>query len=283
MPKRKRREQQHLRQQSSRRRAFQTGGTAPNEIYKPGFPMNIFGNVKLFAIVGAVIAAIMVVTAVLTTGGGDDRAADLPTPTTSPTVDPNATPTAEGSPSPTATPNPKSFTKAEQVIDAANQDYRATIRTNKGDFIIDLKEDVAPNTVNSFVFLAQKGYFNDTTFHRVVKNFVIQAGDPLGTGLGGPGYKTQDEPNQVSNKRGTISMAKAGNATDFGSQFFVNLKDNTALDFTNPGQKFYPFAEVVTGMDIVDAIAAVATGPNDKPVEAVTIKEVLIGAQPKQK
>jgi cyclophilin family peptidyl-prolyl cis-trans isomerase len=148
-----------------------------------------------------------------------------------------------------------------------------------GDIVVKLNADIAPNTVNSFVFLAQQGYFDNITFHRVVNNFVIQGGDPLGTGSGGPGYVTQDEPNEVPNKRGTLSMAKTRGATSFGSQFFINLKDNPSLDFNNTGgDKFYPFAEVTAGMDIVDAIAKVPTNgaPENKPLQPVTISTVTI-------
>ena len=196
----KRRQQQHLRQEPTRKRSYTTGGTAPKEIYKPGFPMNLLGNLKFFSIVGIVIAAIMVGTALLTTTRNNNSSVDLPTatPTSSVTVDPSA------SPSTTPTADPKVFTKAEQVIDATKNTYTATIKTNMGDIVLALNADAAPNTVNSFVFLAQKGYFDNTIIHRVVQNFVIQMGDPKGDGTGGPGYSTNDEPNQVKNTRGTV-------------------------------------------------------------------------------
>ncbi|MFN0145433.1 MAG: peptidylprolyl isomerase [Dehalococcoidia bacterium] len=280
MAKRKRREQQHLRQESTRKRSFSIGGSAPNEVYKPGFPMNLFGNLKLFSIIGVGVAVLIVVGAVLTQNNSAQTAPPLPTPTATPTTDPNATPSATASVSPTV--DPKRFTAAEQVVDATKNTYRATIKTNKGDIVLDLKADASPNTVNSFVFLAQKAFFDGITFHRVVKNFVIQGGDPTGTGSGGPGYQTNDEPNQVSNKRGTVSMAKSAGAPSFGSQFFINVKDNTALDFNNSqGDKFYPFAEVVSGMEIVDAISNVTVDARGKPTEAVTIQSVTVGVQPK--
>jgi cyclophilin family peptidyl-prolyl cis-trans isomerase len=159
------------------------------------------------------------------------------------------------------------------VIDAQTNTYSATIKTNKGDFVIKLNADLAPNTVNSFVFLAQQGFFDNTPVHRVVKDFVIQAGDPTGTGSGGPGYKTAEEPNQLTNKRGTIAMAKSSGAKDFGSQFFVNLKDNPALDAAN--NRFYPFAEVTQGMDVVDAIGNVPVN-GQRPAEAITILSVTV-------
>ena len=280
MPKRKRREQQHLRQQSTRRKSYQIGGTAPQEVYRPGFPMNLLGNLKVFSIVGVVIVAIFIITAIWTNPGRDTEAAPDATPSATPSVSPSATESATAS----ATPDNKSFSAAEQVVDAAKNEYTATVKTNKGDFTIRLFADTAPNTVNSFVFLAKKGYFDNVNFHRVLANFVIQTGDPKGDGTGGPGYNTNDEPNQLRNTRGTLSMAKAGTNKFFGSQWFVNLKDNKSLDYDAGGSnQFYPFGEVTAGMDVVDTISKVpvdspATG---KPVEPVTISTITIEEKPK--
>jgi len=277
VPKRKKRELHHLRQEPSRRRTYQLSHASPSEIYKPGFPMNILGDVRWFAIVGVVVAVAMVVTAVLTTGGLDQGNPDaLPTPT------PTVAATADASPTGSPTPAPKQFEKAEQVIDAQKYTYSATFKTSKGDFTVRLFADVAPNTVNSFVFLAKQGFYNNTTFHRVVSNFVIQGGDPTGTGTGGPGYQTQDEPNELRNKKGTIAMAKVSGQTQFGSQFFINLKDNPSLDYDNPSaNKFYPFGEVVSGMDVVEAIGRVQVGQGDRPIEPVTISAIEITETPK--
>ena len=271
MSKKNRREQQHLRQQPTRRKSYTLGSTAPNEIYKPGFPMNLFGNVKAFSIVGVGVAVIMVVTAVWTTQGRNTGGTVTETPTV--TAQASASASATADPNVTPTPAPKTYQKAEQVIDAAKNNYTATVKTSKGNFEINLFADVAPNTVNSFVFLAKSGYFDGITFHRVVQNFVIQAGDPTGKGTGGPGYSTAEEPNDLLNKRGVIAMAKAGNAKEFGSQFFINLKDNPSLD---SGNRFYPFAEVTSGMDVVDAIASVKVDANSKPVEPVIINSITI-------
>ena len=147
---------------------------------------------------------------------------------------------------------PKSFSAADQVIDAESNNYEATIKTAKGDIKVFLFAELSPNTVNSFVFLAQKGYFDGITFHRVVPDFVVQGGDPTGAGTGGPGYETEDEPNEKRNTVGRLSMAKVGGASSFGSQFFINLVDNRGLDFDNGlVDKFYPFGEVISGMDVV--------------------------------
>jgi cyclophilin family peptidyl-prolyl cis-trans isomerase len=276
--KKNRREQHHLRQEPARKRSYQMGGSAPREIYKPGFPMNMMGNIKVFSVVGIVVAGIMVVTMIWFRGNNATRAVD--TPTITPTA--SASPTADGSATATASATPaKSFTKAEQVIDATKNTYTATIKTDKGDIVIKLNADVAPNTVNSFVFLAKQGYFDGITFHRVSKGFVIQTGDPTGKGTGGPGYSTQDEPNQLSNKRGTLSMAKTSGAKEFGSQFFINLRDNPSLDYTSPGDKFYPFGEVTSGMDVVDAIGAVQTDVSERPLQPINIISVTVAEAPK--
>jgi len=169
-----------------------------------------------------------------------------------------------------------SFERAEQVVEAGKK-YTATIRTSKGDIVVDLYADIAPHTVNSFVFLAQQGFFDGLTFHRVVKDFVIQGGDPAGNGSGDPGYETADEPNERSNTRGTLSMAKSPGAKEFGSQFFINLRDNTGLDYDSPSRdKFYPFGEVVQGMDVVDAIGNSPVDSNDRPNPPVTIQSVTV-------
>ncbi|MGI8925299.1 MAG: peptidylprolyl isomerase [Tepidiformaceae bacterium] len=257
MPKRKRREQQHLRQQASRRSSYTVGGSAPSERYRPGFPMNVFGNIKLFSIIGVVAATSMVVVAVLTTGGSNSADPDDAVPTASASATTSVTPDASATPAGTPTPAAKQFSKAEQVIDAAKNTYTATLKTDKGEIVMELLADRAPNTVNSFAFLAKEGYFDGITFHRVVANFVVQGGDPTGKGAGGPGYQTQEEPNDLKNIRGMVSMAKAGAVTNFGSQFFINLKENTALDKDDQNQKrFYPWAQVKNeSMAIVDRIA----------------------------
>ncbi len=279
MAKRRRREQHHLRQERARKRQYSVGGsTNPAEKYQPGFPMNLLANAKAFYIIGALV----MIGGVLAAAVFGSRAASTPAPDDVPTLEPTATPDPNATPTPTPTPDPRQFAAAEQVIDAETTDYRAVIRTSMGEFTVDLFEDVAPNTVNSFVFLAQNKFFDGLTFHRVREGFVIQGGDPKGDGSGGPGYLTDDEPNEIRNTRGTLSMAKTPGSSQFGSQFFINLKDNTSLDFDNPSQnKFYPFGEVISGMEVVDAIAAVPVeaGPSgeiSKPIEPVIINEVVI-------
>jgi cyclophilin family peptidyl-prolyl cis-trans isomerase len=126
-----------------------------------------------------------------------------------------------------------------------NRTYHATIRTNKGDIHLQLNPAEAPITVNNFVALARDGYYDGVTFHRVVPRFVIQGGDPTGTGAGGPGYKFQDEPVKRRYQAGTVAMANAGPNTN-GSQFFICLEDQPSLP-----PNYTIFGDTTSGMDVV--------------------------------
>ena len=132
----------------------------------------------------------------------------------------------------------------------AKKSYQAKIKTNKGEIVVDLFAADAPKTVNNFVFLAQEGFYNGVSFHRVIPNFVIQGGDPTGTGRGGPGYRFEDELKNNPNKHGTgfLSMANAGPHTN-GSQFFITHSPQPHLD-----GKHTVFGKVVEGMDVVNQI-----------------------------
>ncbi len=128
-----------------------------------------------------------------------------------------------------------------------------------------------PITAGNFETLIQKGFYNNVIFHRVINGFMIQGGDPTGTGRGGPGYTIRDEfPPGNKNDRGTISMANAGPNTG-GSQFFINLVDNNFLDGKHPA-----FGTVIEGMDVVDKIGKTKTGPGDRPVRDVVISRAEI-------
>ena len=128
--------------------------------------------------------------------------------------------------------------------------YKVTMETTKGDIEIELYPEYAPVTVNNFVFLAREGFYDGVRFHRVISNFVIQGGDPTGTGSGGPGYRFQDEfkGNPLKHERGSLSMANAGPNTN-GSQFFVAHSSQPHLD-----GKHTVFGKVTEGLDVVDAI-----------------------------
>ncbi|HJJ90485.1 MAG TPA: peptidylprolyl isomerase [Methanocorpusculum sp.] len=147
---------------------------------------------------------------------------------------------------------------------------RVKLETTLGNIIIELRDDM-PITAGNFSNLVEKGFYDGIIFHRVIDGFMIQGGDPTGTGTGGPGYHIKDEftPNNKNN-RGTISMANAGPNTG-GSQFFINLVNNNYLDMAHP-----VFGTVVEGMDIVDTIGKVKTDPNDKPLEKVIIKKATL-------
>ena len=147
----------------------------------------------------------------------------------------------------------------------------ATISTEKGDIVVDIFTDGAPKAANNFLDLAQKGFYEGVIFHRVVPGFVVQGGDPTGTGSGGPGYKFADEPFKGDYYRGTLAMANAGPNTN-GSQFFICLAD---LAGSLP-RKYTIFGQVTKGMDVVDAIAAGRTGAQDRPLEPVKIRAVTV-------
>ena len=248
MPKERRRprQQQHLRQQAPRKKSYTLGGHAAEERYKPGFPMNLMQHQTAFWLIGAVIMVGSIIVAALLAGRNPSRtSADVPTrtptPTVSATVDPNSTVT------PAATPTRKTFAQADQVVDPSKK-YTATIKTDKGDIVMDLFADKSPRTVNTFVFLAQQKYFDGTLFYRVDPGFVVQTGAPENSTSGaGPGFKTEEDANDLSNKRGYVSMAKAGATTQFSDQWFINLSDNnaSALDVSTAQQKrFYPFGKI---------------------------------------
>ena len=147
---------------------------------------------------------------------------------------------------------------------------KVRLETNKGNITIALDPDM-PVTAGNFAALAQKGYYDGVIFHRVIAGFMIQGGDPTGTGCGGPGYVIKDEFTAHNrNDRGTISMANAGPNTG-GSQFFINLVNNNFLDTKHP-----VFGKVVEGMDIVDTIGNAATDNNDRPKEQVVILHAIV-------
>ena len=145
----------------------------------------------------------------------------------------------------------------------------ATLHTNRGPIELELHDDDAPKTVENFRKLAGDGFYDGVIFHRVIPDFMIQGGDPTGTGMGGPGYTFEDEFNDHKVERGALAMANAGPNTN-GSQFFVVTAEATPwLD-----GKHTVFGRVTNGMDVVDAISQLDTDANDKPREAVVIERV---------
>ena len=157
-----------------------------------------------------------------------------------------------------------------------NDEMRVRLETSQGDIVIELYSDM-PVTAGNFRKLVGEGFYDGVIFHRVIPNFMIQGGDPTGTGMGGPGYKIEDEfVAGHSNVRGSLSMANSG-PNSGGSQFFINLVDNSFLDFDKePLSSKHPvFGEVVEGMGVVDAIGGVAV-VREKPVEDVMIVEAFV-------
>ncbi|MFL5839273.1 MAG: peptidylprolyl isomerase [Thermoleophilaceae bacterium] len=147
----------------------------------------------------------------------------------------------------------------------------ATLHTNHGDITVELFDEDAPKTVENFTKLASDNFYEGVIFHRVIKDFMIQGGDPTGTGSGGPGYTFEDEPNQHKVVRGALAMANAGPNTN-GSQFFIVTTDAAPwLD-----GKHTVFGQVVDGMDVVDKIEASETDRNDRPKQDAVIERVAL-------
>ena len=153
-----------------------------------------------------------------------------------------------------------------------------TITMTNGDVMkAELYPEIAPNTVNNFISLVQKGFYNGLIFHRVISGFMIQGGDPQGTGMGGPGYSIKGEfamngvRNDLKHTRGVLSMARSMMPNSAGSQFFIMHANAPHLD----GQ-YAAFGKVVEGLDVVDKIASVRTGWQDKPVEEQKIQSMTV-------
>jgi peptidyl-prolyl cis-trans isomerase B (cyclophilin B) len=149
--------------------------------------------------------------------------------------------------------------------------YTATIDTSEGKMVAKLYPDKAPQTVNSYVFLAREKFYDGLTFHRVIRGFMLQGGDPAGTGSGGPGYRVKAEFNDVKHEKGILSMARTADPNSAGSQFFVMHGTAPHLD-----GKYTVFGKVTEGLDVIDKIANTETGDADRPVKPITIKTITI-------
>jgi peptidylprolyl isomerase len=159
----------------------------------------------------------------------------------------------------------------EMVIDPSKR-YTAKMETSMGELVIALDAVQAPKTVNNFVFLAREGYYDGVIFHRIIQGFMCQGGDPTGTGRGGPGYKFADElPKPRQYEIGSVAMANAGPNTN-GSQFFI-VSGPSGVGL--PPQ-YSLFGKVVKGLEVLDQMEKVKTGPGDKPVQDLTINSVEI-------
>jgi peptidyl-prolyl cis-trans isomerase B (cyclophilin B) len=226
--------------------------------------MRLAGTMRATAAILAALAAL----AVGACGGGDSSS----------TTSTAATGASAAGCQQVDTPAPKDvhFSKPEQVL-KPGQSATATVETSCGSFEIKLETESSPKTANSFAFLADKGVYDGTTFHRVVPGFVIQGGDPKGNGQGGPGYSvTEAPPQNTSYKNGLVAMAKTAvePAGTSGSQFFVV----TAPADAGLPPDYAVLGQVTSGMDTVDAIAALGdpSDPSGKPTQTVTIDKVTI-------
>ena len=215
-----------------------------------------------FTIPAAFLVAVL---AFIALRGGDDNGGDADN------ADDAAAPTTTKAAGECGTPEQLQFpTPPNMAIDAAKK-YTAAVATNKGNFTIELDPARAPKTVNNFVFLARRDYFDGVVFHRIIPGFVVQGGDPAGTGSGGPGYKFEDElPKAGEYRLGSVAMANSGPNTN-GSQFFI---------ITGPqGEQLPPnyslFGRVTEGMDVVKAIEATGS-PSGTPTAPTCMKSVEI-------
>lgn len=175
-------------------------------------------------------------------------------------------------PAPTVTESMKRLSPPKMEIDP-NKSYTAKLQTTAGDITITLNAKATPKTVNNFVYLSRQKFYDESPFHRVIKGFMIQGGDPEGTGRGGPGYRFDDEPFEGDYKRGTVAMANAGPNTN-GSQFFIMHND-----YPLP-KNYVIFGNVTEGMEVVDKIATAETimdgRENSKPKNPATVNAVTI-------
>lgn len=223
----------------------------------------------------AVYAAVAVVVVLVLIGfnlGGPAQPAAAPADTaaTEPTAAPADTAPTAAAPATTG----KQYAAAPPMTIDVTKNYTATIVTPRGDIVVKLRPDLAPETVNSFVFLAKDGFYDGVTFHRVIQDFMAQGGDPTGTGMGGPGYTVKGEfTDKVSfDKPGYLAMARPGNDVNGnGSQFFITTAPATFLD-----NQYTIFGEVISGQDIVNGIPLrdpeSATTPGEA-MKTITISE----------
>jgi peptidylprolyl isomerase len=150
-----------------------------------------------------------------------------------------------------------------------NKEYAATLHTTYGQIEVQLLSREAPNTVNNFVFLANEGFYDGVKFHRIIKDFMVQTGDPSDTGRGGPGYRIVDEPVNQNYDRGVVAMANASRPNTAGSQFFIVQGENVFLPRT-----YTIFGKVSAGMDVVDRIASVTVAASESGELSVPLQDV---------
>ena len=219
----------------------------------------------LFLIIVLVLIAVVPVIIIRQKAGIMKNSTDSPQLSSPVTASPSAVPAVSETIPPKSTP-------AQEVFDASKK-YTAVIHTTLGDITLVLTAKETPKTAENFVTLARKGFYNNTVFHRVIKGFMIQGGDPKGDGTGGPGYTFNDEPFTGEYTRGTIAMANAGPNTN-GSQFFIMHRD-----YPLP-KNYVIFGKTVSGLEVVDKIAeapvTASRGEMSTPVTPVTVSGIDI-------
>lgn len=165
-----------------------------------------------------------------------------------------------------------------EAVPIATTPVATIVVKDYGTITLELYPELAPNTVNNFIELANSGFYDGLIFHRIIKDFMIQGGDPQGIGIGGPGYSIAGEfadngyeQNTLSHEKGVISMARSNDPDSAGSQFFITSADSTYLD-----RQYAAFGKVTTGLEVVDVIQNVETGANDKPLVDVVIESIRV-------
>jgi peptidylprolyl isomerase len=259
-------------QTQRRRKAYRENESAEATRIKPKGAFRFFHNYTLFAIIGAIGIGGGVALSVIV-GGNTTQRNDNGSVRGEDVI--RQTPRA-GETSPTgAVANIKQYPSAPPMTIDPAKTYVATVKTAKGTFKIELLAGDAPQTVNNFVFLAKDGYYNGVSFHRVISDFIAQAGDPTGTGSGGPGYSLPVENADKPFTAGTVGMAKPADASspNNGSQFFITLADAPTLE-----GKSTVFGRVVEGLEVVESLTPrnpqeVQNPPPGDRIESITIEE----------
>jgi peptidyl-prolyl cis-trans isomerase B (cyclophilin B) len=241
----------------------------------------------VIAVVASVLVVVLAVwgVAALVRGRSSTEASPAAgsTPTTTGAAS-GASGAAFSCPSPAAvTPTPQTFKSEPPITIDRAASYQATIKTNCGPVVVDLYADKAPHAVNSFIFLAKKGFFSDTLCHRVTTIadglYVLQCGDPTGTGTGGPGYSygVENAPKDARYPAGTLALARTSDPNSNGSQFFITYEDSS---IPTPGG-YTVFGKVVQGLDIVQKIGKAGPGAGSRPKIPVQIQSVEVRKLPK--
>ena len=208
---------------------------------------------KVLSRTAGIILVLVTLLVVVSCGG----AAPTPAPAPAPAPTPTPAQPPETSPEPVVKPESKTYSEPPSMIIDTSKKYTAFIETEKGNLVLELFAKDVPVTVNSFVFLASEGFYDGTTLHRVIPGFMVQGGDPTGTGMGNAGYKFDDEFTEHTHVAGALSMANSGPDTN-GSQFFITYTPQHGLD-----GKHTVFGRLIEGMDVLEKLTP--RDPNQNP------------------